>query len=348
MTLMNAEPAEASTTRLWPTARGAASQSLLRAGIAAAAAGLFLVLICGLAYANASASFSVNVIPSGSPPTATCQLGNHGPVRGWAHVANGTLVADDGCLLQMGYSNEGDTLSAYMDLHDNGHYNTIRYAIFLGGWYNDSAPGQTVQDIENQLDNVISLAQQTGLYVLIDNHNTLPSPGYEGCPDWPADVKIWTAIAPRYANYSNVIYQIQNEPDWCSAENYSDIAQNEDVLYKLIRSYASNTPILAWTFLNPSWVFGASGGLLGVLSQAPDINYSNTTVDFHEYSGGDTNFVTTARGGGYQVTMSEYGVCVGAAWDTILSTLVSLGVSWSCGDGYPDGDPAAVITWPKD
>lgn len=197
---------------------------------------------------------------------------------------------------------------------------------FLGGWYNDSAPGQTVQDIENQLDNVISLAQQTGLYVLIDNHNTLPSPGNEGCPDWPADVKIWTAIAPRYANYSNVIYQIQNEPDWCSAENYSDIAQNEDVLYKLIRSYASNTPILAWTFLNPSWVFGASGGLLGVLSQAPDINYSNTTVDFHEYSGGDTNFVTTARGGGYQVTMSEYGVCVGAAWDTILSTLVSLGV----------------------
>ena len=70
MTLMNTEPAAASHARLWPNARGAVSRSLLRAGIASAAAGLFLVLICGLAYANTSAGLSVNVVPSGSPPTA--------------------------------------------------------------------------------------------------------------------------------------------------------------------------------------------------------------------------------------------------------------------------------------
>jgi glucuronoarabinoxylan endo-1,4-beta-xylanase len=70
MTLMNAEPAEAILARTRPTARGAASQSLLRAGIAFATAGLLLVLICGLAYADASASLSVNIVPSGSPPTA--------------------------------------------------------------------------------------------------------------------------------------------------------------------------------------------------------------------------------------------------------------------------------------
>jgi glucuronoarabinoxylan endo-1,4-beta-xylanase len=70
MTLMNAEPAEAGPTRPWPTARGAASRSLLRAGIAPGAAGLFLVLICGLAYADAGASLSVDVVPSGPAPTA--------------------------------------------------------------------------------------------------------------------------------------------------------------------------------------------------------------------------------------------------------------------------------------
>jgi hypothetical protein len=254
------------------------------------------------------------------------------------------------CLLRMSYSNEGDTLSAYQDLRDNGHYNTIRYSIFLGGWYDDSASGQTIQDIENQLDTIIPLAQQTGLYVLIDNHNTLPSSGTQGCPDWPADIAIWTAIAARYANDTNVIYEIQNEPDNCNTADYNSIAQNNDSLYKLIRSYAPNTPILAWTFLNPTWVNLYGGGELTELAKAPDINYTNTTVDFHAYGAPSdiSNFVTTARGGGYPVTMSEYGTCVGSAWDTILSTLMSLGVSWSCGDGYPDGNPAAVITWPKD
>jgi hypothetical protein len=352
MTLMNTKPAAASPARPWPNARGAASRSLLRAGIASAAAGLFLVVICGLAYANTSAGLSVNVVPPGSPPNATCQLGNHGPVRGWAHVANGTLVADDGCLLQMSYPSTSAfgpfSLAGLQDMRDNGHYNTLRDTIFLGGFYNDSIAGNTIQDIENQLDADVATTQQLGLYLLVDNHNTLPSPGNEGCPDWSADGQIWTAIAPRYANYTNVIYQIQNEPDWCSAENYSDIAQNEDALYKLIRSYAPNTPILAWTFLNPSWVFGASGGLLGVLAQAPDINYSNATVDFHDYSSGDVNFINTARSYSAPVTMSEYGVCVGSSWNSILSTLVSLGVSWSCGDGYPDNSPGFVVTWPKD
>ena len=299
---------------------------------------------------NGGSAVYCSASPPAPPPPTSCNLGNHGQSRGWARVSNGTLVADDGCLLQMAYSNERDTLSAYQDLHDNGHYNTIRYAIFLGQWYNDSQPGQSIADIENQLDNVISLAQQTGMYVLVDNHNTLPDPtgsGF-GCPDWSADVAIWSAVAPRYANNSNVIYQIQNEPDWCGSENYSDIARNEDQLYQLIRSYAPNTPIFAWTFLNPLWVSNA--GLQAVLAQAPDINYSNATVDFHAYSAGSgdiTNFVNEARSVG-PVTMSEYGVCVGSSWDTVLSTLQSLGVDWSCGDGYPDGNSAFTETWPED
>jgi glucuronoarabinoxylan endo-1,4-beta-xylanase len=70
MTLMNTELASASHARLWPNARSAASRSLLRAGVASAPASLFLVLICGVAYADASATLSVDVVPSGSPPTA--------------------------------------------------------------------------------------------------------------------------------------------------------------------------------------------------------------------------------------------------------------------------------------
>jgi hypothetical protein len=285
------------------------------------------------------------------PQSGGCQWGNHGPLRGWPYISNGTIVADDGCPLQIAYSNEGDSVNAYQDLHDNGHYNTLRASIFLGQWYDDSQPGQTINDIENQLDNIVNLAQRTGLYVLIDNHNTLPDPtgNNYGCPDWSADAAIWSAIAPRYANASNVIYEIQNEPDWCGSVNYTDIAQQEDYLYKLIRADAPNTPIFAWSFLNPIWVAGA-GGLPNVLSQAPDIDYSNAAVDFHAYSGSAddiTNFVNTARSFG-PATMSEYGICAGSSWQTVLSTLQGLNVSWSCGDGYPDNNPGFAVNWSKD
>jgi hypothetical protein len=319
---------------------------------------LFLTVVLlapSLAYGDASTPLSVRITPA----SATCQLGNHGAVRGWAHVAAGTMVADDGCLLQISYPSaapfdSAGTLSEWQDVANNGHYNTVRYSVYLGCWYDDSCGGagggQTIQSIETQLDDAVSLAQQTGMYVLVDNHTTLPdnTGNNWGCPDWNADVTFWTAIAPRYANKANVIYQIQNEPDWCGHENYTDIAQHEDSLYQLIRSYAPRTPIFAWSFLNPNWVFGASGGLLGTLALAPHIDYSNATVDFHDYSGGDTTFISTARGAGDPVTMSEYGPCAGGAWNAVLSTMQSQGVSWNCGDGYPDNNPGFVVTWPKD
>ncbi len=70
MTLMNTEPAAASAARPWPNARGAASRRLLRAGIASAAASLFLALSCGLAYTGPSATLSVAIVSSHPPPTA--------------------------------------------------------------------------------------------------------------------------------------------------------------------------------------------------------------------------------------------------------------------------------------
>jgi hypothetical protein len=280
---------------------------------------------------------------------ASCALGNHGSVRGWAHVANGTLLADDGCLLRGSYPNNNPAqLSTYQDYRDNGHYNYVRVSAYLGSWYEARSGARSIQDNEHDLDQIIAFALQTGLYVMIDFHNAVPP---QGCPVWGDDYAFWTAVAPRYANYTNVIYQIQNEPDYCSAKNYQDIAQHEDALYRLIRSYAPNTPIAAWTFLNPVWVNSGGNNILTVLSKAPGIDYSNAVVDFHPYAASADQisyFVNTARGSGYPVMSSEYGHCYGQDWNMVLSTLESLGVSWSCGDGYPDINPAAVITWPQD
>src|SRR3984893_553568 len=96
---------------------------------------------------------------------------------------------------------------------DNGHYNAIRASVFVGGWYGNTDPASimTIPQVIAILDNTISLAQQTGQYVVIDNHTA----DANNCQNWDDVTALWTAVAPRYANDTNVVYEIQNEPDFC-------------------------------------------------------------------------------------------------------------------------------------
>jgi hypothetical protein len=293
-----------------------------------------------------------SVRPPSPLPPGNCQPGNHGRVRGWAHVANGSLLADDGCLLRMNWLSTAESVSDYQDMLDNGHYNAIRASVFVGGWYGNTDPASimTIPQVIAILDNTISLAQQTGQYVVIDNHTA----DANNCQNWDDVTALWTAVAPRYANDTNVVYEIQNEPDFCGTTSYSVIAQHENALYKLIRSYAPNTPILAWTFLNPVWVNSWGNNVLTVLSEAPDIDYSNAVVDFHPY-GADvpivTAFITQLEQSGYPTASTEYGVCTDPIFPLLISPggLESMGISWGCGDGWPSANAnESPVTWPGD
>jgi hypothetical protein len=94
-----------------------------------------------------------------------------GLVRGRAHVANGTLVADNGSILRAVLTHtSADNYASrhYSDmnwwraLHDVGHFNAVRAAAYLGNWFGHGAD-MDVAAIERVLDTIVARAKQTGM-----------------------------------------------------------------------------------------------------------------------------------------------------------------------------------------
>ena len=321
--------------------------------------------------------------------TATCTPGNHGLVRGRPHVANGTLVADDGCPLrgvhthtipQTYFSQWYGSLSWWQNLHDIGHFNLVSAGGYLAKWNNSGDPGQlqTVEGEEAVLDQMVSLAAQSGMYV------NIVFDAFNGSDYWSSANTFWNAIASRYANNTNVTYEIVNEPElfdsatgakgvlWVIrkirqklfSEGANDIPGQMQSLYNLIRSKAPNTPIIAWSF---SYVTDTDNKL-SIISQANGIDYSNAVVGYHGYGATTVGPVASAalqiQGAGYPMIMTEVdpevstgcGCSVGFPY---ILKLESEEISWFWldGDGFCDADNGVAygnctnpisVTWPKD
>src|SRR5215467_864267 len=87
-----------------------------------------------LAHANIPpfvSSFSGQIVPA----TPTCQLGNHGLVRGRPIIAHGTILAEDGCPLR-GAIDEGQSICVgYSDLNwYKNSQSVINLNAIVGGW----------------------------------------------------------------------------------------------------------------------------------------------------------------------------------------------------------------------
>jgi acyl-CoA thioesterase-1 len=294
--------------------------------------------------------------------------GSHPLVRGRAYVANGTLVADDGSILRAvlthtaadNYAsrNYGD-LNWWRALRDVGHFNAVRAAAYLGTWFGHGN-AMDVPTMKSVLDTIVANAQQTGMYVIIDEHS---SEGFNSPTDWKQNVLFWSAIAPRYKDQTNVIYELKNEPD--VGRNWRALPGYENSAFALIRSLAPESPIIAWS-LESITAVDDQYGLLNLLAQGNQINYSNAVVGYHPYEaiGQEerlANLASQMRRAGYPIVMTEYS----NDHTPPLSYLYSLeaaGTSWFLldGDGFTDGatgvsygnpskSPIPLhITWPKD
>ena len=289
-----------------------------------------------------------------------CALGDHGLVRGRAHVAHGTLVADDGCIIRAAslYIKNYDPTtdpSWWRAAHDIGHFNGVRAMAYIDNWMGGCC-FMDLQTLENRLDATITNAKQTGMYVIIDNH----SAGGRSVPtDWNLNTQFWTAIAARYANDTNVVYEIINEPEVSPGQ--------ENSAFQLIRSLAPQTPVIAWSFESITKV-DDQAGLLNVLAQGNQIDYSNAAVGYHPYEavgqeGRLASLASQMQHAGYPVVMTEYS----NDHTPPLSYLYSLntagingaGISWFFLDGtgwidavtglaYEGNNDPITITWPKD
>jgi hypothetical protein len=318
--------------------------------------------------------------------TETCTPGNHGLVRGRPHLANGTLVAENGCPLrgvhthtipQTYFSQWYGSLSWWQNLHDIGHFNLVSAGGYLGEWNNSTDPDQiqTVEGQEAVLDQIVSLAKESGMYVII-HFDAFNSSDY-----WSSAHTFWTAIAPRYAHNINVIYEIVNEPELYDSANIylwvirkirqklfseraNDIPEQMQSLYNLIRRKAPDTPIILWSF---SYVTDTDNKL-SIISQANGVDYSNAVVGYHGYGANTVGPVDSAalqiQGAGYPIMMTEVDgevstgcrCAVGFAYIFKLE-LEKISWVWLGGDGFCNADNGAAygnctnpisVTWPKD
>lgn len=195
-------------------------------------------------------------------------------VRGRPHInaAGTTFVTDNGALLRGSITGTNNSLMPNIKAIG---LNTIH--LYAESW----GQGYTVGAKVTAVDEAVKVARDNDLYLVI----TVGGGGVNA--DFNA--AFWRFYAPRYANSTHVIYEIQNEP---AANNppYSGSSALMDMelnAYDIIRAAAPDTPVL---FMSYSSFENGAGVLtdinaLNTLSASRNnpVDWSNAGIAFHGY-----------------------------------------------------------------
>jgi hypothetical protein len=220
--------------------------------------------------------------------------------RGYAKIENGTLHTDHGDLIRgchshmMGFAKEKyQNLFWWQALRDKGHLNCVRMMAYNSpSWYGGSGPGVNTSELGVWLDIAVENAAMAGMYIIIDDHSYCCGGKMPINNDsFQHGIDFWNYVSQRYGKYSHVIFEIKNEPpDGAISSNLW--TTHTKALYKIIRQYAPNTPVITHT---P----GADndkeliGGISKCRSGSDSISYSpnrgNALVAWHGYGTGDIN-----------------------------------------------------------
>lgn len=281
--------------------------------------------------------------------------------RGRVRLSGGTLVADNGVLLRGEHIRLAEFIDPDIDpnhtlrevaydtdlwfsLINDYHLNAVRLLLYRPpqnwpGGSCDNPPGRcyaTVTDALPYIDDMVEIASQMGMYLIIDYH---PVGGH----DRADAISWWNVLAPRYKNRTHVIYEVSNEPVMWSAASYDEIdVQFEEDLFDLIRDKAPNTHIILWSFAESS---GSGSTMLAKVQEGTTIDYSNASVGYHPYQANNFNQteIDTLRNAGFSVIDTEIGDAAG--YVTRTASEENEGVSWVWLDGIFD---SIAVTWEKD
>jgi endoglucanase len=279
------------------------------------------------------------------------------------NAAHTTFVADNGQLLRGPFtSTEWTGAIAESDL---AMIRTLGFnAVHLYGESFDpnypnagsTAPGYAAA----RIDQIVQEAQNLGLYVVL----TIGNGANNGNFNLKYVQDFWTFYAPRYANATNVLFEIQNEPvswgpSYVTSTSPSGSMNMEESAYNIIRTYAPNTPVLLFSYA----VFTGSGGGNAALNDIHAFNQAifgnanaswnsaNLAVAFHGY--GDStqtpNAVQTILNAGYPAFMTEF---AGSTWGNrfggldvqLTAALERMNVSWMTFEHVPPTGVASTLT----
>lgn len=217
---------------------------------------------------------------------STLSLTAHAQQRGRPTIQGTTLVTDTGHLLRgaiwsTDYDPEGQYTAppeadiAALKTHGINAVHLYAEAYRYPGFQycKDCPPQQpyTPGSRSAEVDKVVAYTKKYGLYCVITIGNGFNPANYNAA--WAK--QFWAFYAPRYANETHVVYEIQNEPyvQWSplpvqSGNSPATLLTFEKEAYTLIRASAPTTPVLFFSYA----VFRTQQGILN------DLRWINTNV----------------------------------------------------------------------
>ncbi|WP_026835759.1 glycoside hydrolase family 5 protein [Eubacterium xylanophilum] len=173
--------------------------------------------------------------------------------------------------------------------------NTIRLAL-----YSDVNAGYN-RNLYSKVDAGVKAATDLGMYVIIDWHILNDSNPKTNESEARHFFKYFTK---KYGNYSNVLYEICNEPNG-GATWENDIKPYAKRMIKLIRKNAKKAPIIVGT---PTWSQDVD-----IVANSPIKTDKNLLYTIHFYAATHQddlrNKVKTALSKGLPVFCSEFSIC---------------------------------------
>lgn len=185
----------------------------------------------------------------------------------------------------------------FKDLRDNWGANVIRLAMYSaeGGYCN----GNTAE-FDKVIDRGVQACSELGMYVIIDWHilsDSNPNTNKEQAKQF------FAKMSKRYADYSNVIYEICNEPN--GGVSWSEIKKYADEVIPVIRQYSKDAIIICGT---PTWSQDVDQVASNPLQNGHNVMYA---VHFYAATHKDDlrNKVINAIKTGTPVFVSEFSIC---------------------------------------
>lgn len=238
------------------------------------------------------------VVPSGLATPST---------SGALHVDGTRLADENGQVVQLkGISTHG--LAWYPDyvnedcfrqLREDWHVNVIRLAMYTEE-YGGYCSGGDQEALKALVKNGVDYATALDMYVIIDWHILS-----DGNPNrhLPEAKDFFTEMAGLYGTYSNVLYEICNEPN--GDTSWSDIKAYAEEIIPAIRSLDPEGIILVGT---PNW-----SQYVDQAAEDPITGYDNIMYTLHFYAATHKeslrDTMTSAIDTGLPIFVSEYGIC---------------------------------------
>ncbi|MDE6728615.1 MAG: glycoside hydrolase family 5 protein [Oscillospiraceae bacterium] len=241
--------------------------------------------------------------PVEKPPVSTSgtPVAQHGALS----VKGAYLVDASGNKVQLrgmsthgiGWFPEYVNYDTFKFLRDDWNTNCIRLAMYTyenGGYCSDGDK----QWLKSLVNNGVDYATQLGMYVIIDWHVL----GEQNPLRFKDEAKkFFDEMSKKYANYSNVLYEICNEPN---NTGWGDIKAYANEIIPVIRANDPNSVIIVGT---PTWSQEIDQ------AAASPLQFDNLMYTLHFYADTHTDWLRsrmeTCINGGLPVFISEFGMC---------------------------------------